>query len=103
MSFECPHCGEANTEVQSAAEIQPYGQKITLKVGNRDDADRQVIRSRHCTVSIPEIQLEMPAFSGGAVLTTVEGLLTRAAEDLEMDQDRREEAQAAAIAKVIHG
>ena len=25
MSFSCPHCGERNSEIQSAGEIQPKG------------------------------------------------------------------------------
>lgn len=150
MSFECQHCGEANTEVQSAAEIQPFGHRITLNVSSRvrqppsrgptcfssgillavvnvlivesrlsratcfrhglthpfghlqEDADRQVIRTRCCTVTIPELKLEMPATPSGAILTTVEGLLLRAAEDLEMDQDSRETTQRAQIAAVVH-
>ena len=34
MSFECPHCGFTNNEVQSAGRIQDKGCTITLSVSS---------------------------------------------------------------------
>jgi len=34
MSFECPHCGFTNNEVQSAGKIQDKGCTITLSISS---------------------------------------------------------------------
>ena len=34
MSFECPHCGYANNEIQSAGRIQDMGCNIKLLVSS---------------------------------------------------------------------
>jgi C4-type Zn-finger protein len=44
------------------------------------------MRSRYATISIPEVQLEIPATAAGAVITSAEGLLMRVADDLDYDQ-----------------
>ena len=54
----------------------------------KEDLSRQVVRSEHATVSIPEIDLEIPHGSSGTV-TTVEGILTRTIEGLTQDQPVR--------------
>ncbi|VUG18387.1 ZPR1 [Brettanomyces bruxellensis] len=87
MSFSCPHCGYKNCEVQAASEIQEKGTKYVLKVENKEDMDRQVIRSDSCTCKFAELDVEIPAEKGQ--LTTVEGLLSEMVDNLEMDQDRR--------------
>lgn len=87
VSFRCDHCGHTNNEVQSAGEIQQLGAVYTLKCTDRTDLDRQLVKSEHCTISIPEYQLTIPA--GRGQFTTVEGVLADTVRDLEHDQPLR--------------
>jgi zinc finger protein len=58
-----------------------------VKVLNRGDLDRQLIRSEACSISIPEFQLVLPPTR--AKLTTVEGLLRDIVADLSIQQPLR--------------
>lgn len=87
VSFRCEHCGHSNNEIQSAGQIQPLGAIYTVKCTDRDDLDRQLVKSEHCTISIPEYQLTIPA--GRGQFTTVEGVLADTVRDLEHDQPLR--------------
>jgi zinc finger protein len=87
MSFECPHCHFKNSEIQSAGEIQQRGVRISLKVDQEADRSRQIIKSDTAVFKVEDIELEMPP--GRGQLTNVEGILTMAAQDLELKQDER--------------
>jgi len=88
-SFECPACGERNNEVTFGGEIQPQGSICTLKVTDPKDLDRQLIKSDTATVTIPEIEFEIPAKTQKGEITTIEGLLRRAGENLSLYQEER--------------
>ena len=81
MSFECPHCGYRNTEIQPGGAIQDRGCCQTLTVQTAKDMNRQVVVSECATIRVEELELEMPP-SGNGRLTTIEGLLQKALEDL---------------------
>ncbi|KAG1781006.1 zf-ZPR1-domain-containing protein [Suillus placidus] len=87
MSFRCEHCGHSNNEIQSAGKIRSEGTIYTVKVLNRGDLDRQLIRSEACSINIPEFQLVLPPSRGQ--LTTVEGLLRDIIADLSVQQPLR--------------
>ena len=59
-----------------------------MKVLNKDDLNRQLIKSRYCTVTIPEYEITIPPSRGQ--LTTVEGLLRGMISDLSQDQPLRQ-------------
>ncbi|KAM9919678.1 hypothetical protein OXX80_012635, partial [Metschnikowia pulcherrima] len=42
MSFECPHCGLKNSEIQPAAQIAEKGSRYIFKIENKEDFNRQV-------------------------------------------------------------
>ena len=88
-SFCCDACGERNNEVTFGGEIQPQGSIFTLKVTDPKDLDRQLIKSDTATVTIPEIEFEIPAKTQKGEITTIEGLLKRAAENLSLYQSER--------------
>jgi len=90
MSFDCPHCGFHNSEVQPAGEIQQQGHKFTFKVETQDDVQRQIVKSDTCVFRLEDIDLEIPA--GRGQLTNVEGILSMVAEDLQTKQPERKEA-----------
>ncbi|KAJ2935328.1 hypothetical protein H1R20_g1767, partial [Candolleomyces eurysporus] len=88
MSFRCEHCGWSNNEIQSAGEIRPEGTAYTAKIRDREDLNRQIVRSSNCEIQIPELDLTLPPTERGQ-LTTVEGLLRDIIADLSMDQPLR--------------
>ncbi|GMH09459.1 hypothetical protein Nepgr_011300 [Nepenthes gracilis] len=90
-AFECPHCGERNNEVQFAGELQPHGCCYTLMfpAGDLKMLNRQVVKSDSATIKIPEIDFEIPPEAQRGSLSTVEGILTRAADELQALQEER--------------
>lgn len=89
MSFDCPHCGFRNSEVQSAGQIQQKGSHYELRLTTQKDFSRQVIKSDTCTVKFIELDVEVPA--GRGQLTNVEGLLSDMLDDLAVGQEQRKE------------
>ncbi|XP_053948308.1 zinc finger protein ZPR1 [Anastrepha ludens] len=105
MSFKCEHCGFESNEIQSASEIQKKGVRIELSVKNAEDLNRRVVRSDYTSVSIPEVELEIPSQSQKGEITTVEGIIARTIRGLTQDQEVRkiEHPEAAAsIDAYIH-
>ncbi|KAH8386819.1 hypothetical protein KR093_002795 [Drosophila rubida] len=89
MSFKCEHCGYTNNEMQSASEIQKSGVRIELDVKTASDLNRRVVRSDNSSISIPEVELEIPVQSQKGEVTTVEGIIERTIAGLSQDQDKR--------------
>ncbi|CCD24549.1 zinc finger-containing protein ZPR1 NDAI_0D02350 [Naumovozyma dairenensis CBS 421] len=87
MSFECPHCGLKNSEIQPASTIQEKGAKYLLKVECKEDFNREVIKSETASCKFVELDIEIPPKRGQ--LTTVEGLLSEMIDDLQSDQEMR--------------
>lgn len=79
--------GYTNNEIQSAGAIQSHGAVYTVKIHTRKDLDRQLVKSEHCVVSIPEYALQIPA--GRGQFTTVEGIISDTVRDLSSDQPKR--------------
>ncbi|XP_045605260.1 zinc finger protein ZPR1 [Procambarus clarkii] len=87
-SFECEHCGNKNTGFQ-LGQVQDQGVRYELCVENEMDLSRQIVRSNHATVSVPEVQLEIPGNLEKGEVTTIEGILRRTVEELSQDQSAR--------------
>lgn len=92
MSFECERCGYRNNEVQSGGKIMERGVKITVKIADRKDLDRRVVKSDYTGIKIPSLGFEIPAGSQKGEVTTIEGILERSIDGLEQDQPRRKES-----------
>ncbi|XP_021888039.1 zinc finger protein ZPR1 isoform X2 [Carica papaya] len=90
-AFECPHCGERNNEVQFAGEIQPRGCQYRLEVPSGDQKmfNRQVVKSESATIKIPQLEFEIPPEAQRGSLSTVEGMMVRAADELQALQEER--------------
>lgn len=90
-AFECPHCGERNNEVQFAGEIQARGccYRLEIPSGEPKMLDRQVVKSESATIKIPELDFEIPPEAQRGSLSTVEGILLRAADELQALQEER--------------
>ncbi|KAI0367009.1 zf-ZPR1-domain-containing protein [Pilatotrama ljubarskyi] len=82
MSTNCDKCGYRDNEVKSGAAISPKGKRITLKVEDREDLSRDILKSESCGLSIPEIELVLQAGTLGGRFTTLEGILDQIYEEL---------------------
>ncbi|XP_078168218.1 uncharacterized protein LOC144562798 [Carex rostrata] len=91
MAFECPHCNERNNEVQFAGQLQPKGCHYQLEVpsGRTEILNRQVVKSDSATIKIPELDFEIPPEAQRGSLSTVEGVIARALDGLQVLQDER--------------
>lgn len=98
MSFSCPHCGLQNNEIQSAGEIQQRGTRFTFKADEKDDLERQIIKSDTCVIRIEDVDLEIPP--GRGQLTNLEGLLSMIRQDLEGQQEARRQADEGLYQKI---
>merc|ERR1719220_3372021 len=66
------------------------GVKLTFTMNDKRDLHRNCVRSQYCTVSIPELEFEIPVGKDNkGIFTTIEGLLNRAFDDIERDQPLR--------------
>eukprot|EP00090_Calanus_glacialis_P037142 TRINITY_DN6369_c0_g1_i1.p1 TRINITY_DN6369_c0_g1~~TRINITY_DN6369_c0_g1_i1.p1 ORF type:complete len:448 (-),score=170.81 TRINITY_DN6369_c0_g1_i1:80-1423(-) len=89
MSFNCEHCGLSNNEIQSGGVIQEKGLKLTVTISNERDLSRQLVKSDYATLTIPELELEIPPKGQKGEITTVEGVMERTISGLEQDQPVR--------------
>ncbi|KRY42744.1 Zinc finger protein ZPR1, partial [Trichinella spiralis] len=90
LSFECDKCGYKNNEVSSGGKVQEFGLRLQLKILNKLDLNRQVVKSEYATVSLPELEFEIPAGEHTGEITTLEGIILRAKSSLsEVIEDRQ--------------
>ncbi|KAI9360763.1 ZPR1 zinc-finger domain-containing protein [Zopfochytrium polystomum] len=89
MAFDCPHCGFRSNEIQSGSAVREKGCMQQCKVSSREDLNRQLVKSENASVKFVELDFEIPASTQRGVLTTVEGLITKAAGDLGALQPQR--------------
>jgi len=83
MAFTCDKCGYKSNEVQSATALADYGIKYELKITNRRDLDRRLVKSEFAEINFPLIGLEIPAKTQKAKLSTIEGFLVTARDDMQ--------------------
>ena len=83
------HCGYANNEIQSAAQLDEHGLSIRLTVSDASDLNREVVKSEHATIRFPELDFEIPRSTQKGSLNTVEGILQRSADELGIEQPYR--------------
>ncbi|KAI7901423.1 ZPR1 zinc-finger domain-containing protein [Cokeromyces recurvatus] len=100
MAFECPHCGFRNNELQSAGSFNERGHTITLSILNKEDLNRQLVKSDYCSVKFVELDIEIPANNRRGLLTTVEGLVSNAIDDLSAAQPIRKATDEAVYNKI---
>jgi len=83
MSTNCGACGYKDNEVKSAAAISPRGTKLILKVTDKEDLARDILKSETAELTIPEIDLHLNPGTLGGRFTTLEGLLKQVFEELD--------------------
>jgi zinc finger protein len=100
VSFLCPECGERNNDVTFGGEIQVQGVVFTLTIESKADLDRQIIKADSASVSIQELDFEIPAMTQKGGISTIEGVLKTAAKNLALFQAERMEDNPEVGAKV---
>ncbi|KAA0183969.1 Zinc finger protein ZPR1 [Fasciolopsis buskii] len=90
-SFHCDHCGFENRSLEPAARIQDYGIRITLDVQGTGDLNRRVVRPAHSSIHIPDLEASFPTSDGD--LSTVEGIMLKIIENIELLQPERKSTQ----------
>ena len=97
-SFTC----NRNNEVSFTGTFGEQGVRYTLTVakGDQEALSRQVVKSDNATITVPELEFEIPAATQKGSITTVEGLLMDAASNIRLLQEERRAADPA-TAKLI--
>ena len=87
MSFSCPHCGYRNTSIEDAKELAPQGIHFVLTVKTNKDMDRRIIKSNFASLSVPCCGLEIPQMTQKGKLSTIEGFISNAKDNLKASLD----------------
>ncbi|KAF2483199.1 zinc finger protein-like protein zpr1 [Neohortaea acidophila] len=82
MSTACEDCGYRSNEVKTGGEVPDLGRRITLRVQNKEDLARDILKSESAALVCPELQLRVEPGTMGGRFTTVEGILTQVRRDL---------------------
>ncbi|KAG9225207.1 hypothetical protein CCMSSC00406_0007038 [Pleurotus cornucopiae] len=82
MSTNCDRCGYRDNEVKSGSAISEQGKRITLKVEDKEDLSRDILKSETAGLTIPEIDLVLSHGTLGGRFTTLEGILEQVYEEL---------------------
>ncbi|GLB40584.1 putative zinc-finger protein zpr1 [Lyophyllum shimeji] len=82
MSTNCDRCGYRDNEVKSGSAISEKGKRIILKVEDREDLSRDILKSETAGLTIPEIDLVLQHGTLGGRFTTLEGILNQVYEEL---------------------
>jgi zinc finger protein len=75
--------------VNFGGEIQEKGERIEFRVTSVEDLNRQIIKSDSASLLIPALQFEIPPGTQRGTISTLEGVLQRAADTLEEQQPER--------------
>ncbi|XP_017768531.1 PREDICTED: zinc finger protein ZPR1 [Nicrophorus vespilloides] len=82
MATVCETCGNRTNEVKSGGGIEAKGLRIEIDVKSKDDFSRDLLKSETCSLSIPQLDLEVGSYALGGRFTTVEGLLVAVRDQL---------------------
>ena len=82
MSTNCQNCGYRDNEIKSGSAISEKGKKITVKIEDREDLSRDLLKSDTAALTIPEIDLHLGHGTLGGRFTTIEGILSQIYEEL---------------------
>ena len=75
--FQCPHCNYTNDSISFPGMIQPDGIHVTYRNTSLKDLQRFIIKSSSCTVSIPQLKLEIPGPTQADSFQTIEKFLLK--------------------------
>ncbi|KAB7504408.1 Zinc finger protein ZPR1 [Armadillidium nasatum] len=100
-SFECFDCGDKNNGIQSSS-FHEFGVKYELNVMSTEDLSRQIVKSDEATISIPELDFEIPSNRQRGEINTIEGIVRNAIDGLSQDQETRKVLDVDLYEKIQH-
>ncbi|KAH8400465.1 hypothetical protein KR222_000955 [Zaprionus bogoriensis] len=83
MATVCSSCGHKTNEVKSGGGVEEQGVRFKLQVASKEDLTRDVLKSETCSLSIPELDMDVGPHALCGRFTTVEGLLVAMREQLD--------------------
>ena len=83
MATVCEHCGYRTSDVKTGGAIPELGKRITLKINNKEDLSRDILKSESCVLRSEELSMEVQPGTLGGRFTTVEGLLAQVKDQLK--------------------
>ena len=86
MCTDCAFCGFKDAEIIPGGGIAEQGVRIELNVTTTDDLSRDVLKSDHAAVQLPDLDVEMAHGTLGGKFSTVEGLLINIRDQLTSQQ-----------------
>ncbi|MCP9262753.1 Zinc finger protein ZPR1 [Dirofilaria immitis] len=104
MCTTCDACGWKSNEVKSGAAIRDHGCKLDVLIEKDTDLARDVLKSDTCSMSIPELDLEVGPGALSGRFTTVEGLIIATRDQLKgffLIGDSRSEAESEQMKKLL--
>lgn len=83
MAFTCDKCGYRSNEVQPASSLADYGIKFELKIVSERDLSRRIVKTEYAEIKVPACDLEIPPLTQKGKLSTIEGFLSCARDQLK--------------------
>ncbi|XP_050360188.1 zinc finger protein ZPR1 isoform X1 [Nymphalis io] len=83
MATVCEACGHRTNEVKSGGGVEDKGVRFEVRIANREDFSRDVLKSETCSMSIPELDLEVGGRALGGRFSTAEGLVRATLEQIK--------------------
>ncbi|XP_017466414.1 PREDICTED: zinc finger protein ZPR1 [Rhagoletis zephyria] len=83
MATVCEECGCKTNEVKSGSGIEELGIRFEIRVEDKEDLTRDVLKSETCCLKIPELECEVGPSALGGRFTTIEGILMAMKDQLQ--------------------
>ncbi|KAK8833766.1 nucleolar zinc-finger protein [Tritrichomonas musculus] len=75
--FQCPYCNYSNDTIAFPGKVQQHGIRITYHISSFNDLQRFIIKSCSCTLSIPQLKLEIPGPTQAYSYQTIDNFLSK--------------------------
>ncbi|XP_045525587.1 zinc finger protein ZPR1 [Pieris brassicae] len=82
MATVCDACGHRTNEVKSGGGIEEKGVRFEVRIAGKEDFSRDILKSETCSMSIPELEVEVGGRALGGRFTTAEGVIRGCIEQL---------------------
>lgn len=83
MATVCEICGSKTNEVKSGGGIEENGIRFKVQIEDKEDLNRDVLKSETCSLIVPELDCEVGPTALGGRFTTVEGILMAMKQQLD--------------------
>jgi len=89
LAITCPLCAFKDSQILFTGRMPSKGKKFILELKSSQDLDRQIVKSDHAVIYLPQLELEIPSETQQGTISTVEGVLRKVVRDLEAKQKQR--------------